>query len=185
MRPETIRRLLGVFVGLAVATVVAAWVTRPRQAPLLCAEDLPGKVIRIEIEGPAGKNVLARSKDAWVVETAKNAPADARLISLSLERLPQVALSEPVTQDAQRYPLFGLGASSAVQLRLIGEKGPLLELQVGKDGPDYPSAYIRLSGKPEVVVAEGLAPSDWNHPAADWLAPPPAPVKPGVVPAPK
>lgn len=169
MDPKTLRRLTLVLVALGAATILAAFLTRQKRAPALAPESLPARVTRLELEGPRGKLRLTKEKGAWVAAAPAGYPADAALVAEALERTSQATLSEPVTEDAQRYPMFGLGAESATHVQLEGEKGSLLEFYVGKDGPDYPSAFLRISGQTGVVRGDGMSAADWSRAPGAWL----------------
>ncbi|MBI4348243.1 MAG: DUF4340 domain-containing protein [Elusimicrobia bacterium] len=169
MSQQLINRLAAVFGLLVVATLFAAFLNQPVRRPLLAPESLPASATRIEIEGPLGRVELKREKEAWVASAPAGYPADAKALQELLEKLPKSTLSEPVTEDAQRYPMFGLSASSATLVKVDAGSARALEFHVGSDGPDYPSAFIRLAKRTEVVQADGFSSADWSKAPGDWL----------------
>lgn len=169
MGPRLLNRLAAAFGLLVVATVFAAYLNRPAQRPTLAHVVLPASATRIEIEGPRGRVELQREGGAWLASAPAGYPADAKAIQELLEKLPKAQLSEAVTEDAQRYPMFGLSASSATLVRIDAGSGRALEFHVGSDGADYPSAFIRLAKKTEVVQADGFSSADWSKEPGDWL----------------
>lgn len=167
MTPKALARLAGVLAALLAATVLTAWLSRPRQAPALAPGLQREAVERVGLEGPSGAVTLRREKGAWLASTPAAYPADARAVADALDKLEQATVSDALTEDPQRYPLFGLGASSATHVRIDG--GRSYDFHVGKEGPDYPSVYARVAGETGVVLASGISASEWSRSPGDWL----------------
>lgn len=171
MSPQTLAKLAGALGALVLLTLAAAWLTRQPSIPTLAPEGFADKATRIEVEGPGGKLELKRDKGTWLSCAPSGFPADGKTVDELLGRLPRSTVSEPLTEDAQRYPLFGFEADKATRVRLFTAGGePALDFFVGKDGPDYPSAFVRLAKQTGVVQVSGVSATEWSRPPGDWLS---------------
>lgn len=169
MRPETLSKLAGAL-ALLVAATAFAWLTnRPPAPATLAKEGIAAKVDRVAIDHPQGSIELAKGASGWTGSKPKGYPADGRTIDEILERLPKTRVSEPLTEDPERYAMFGFSASSATRVRLYAGQSAVLDFYVGKAGTDYPSAFVRLAKQTGVVQVLGMAPTDWVRAPGDWL----------------
>lgn len=169
MSPKTLARLGAVLAALAIATAIAALMTRPPGPKSLATESIAERIDRIEVEHPDGKIELVEEKTGWIASNPKGYPADGRTIEEILTRLPRTRVSEALTEDPERYELFGFGASSATHVKLFAGKTTVLDFYVGKAGTDYPSSFLRFAKETAVVQVLGMAPNDWARAPSDWL----------------
>ncbi|MBI4424792.1 MAG: DUF4340 domain-containing protein [Elusimicrobia bacterium] len=171
MKPSTLARLAAVLAALTVATLLAALLTRPPRVPTFAHEGLPEKARRLEIEGPNGRVELKREDRAWVAAAPAGYPADGKAVEELLKKLPQATVSEPLTEDPERFSLFGFGASSATRVRVYADAtAPALDFYVGNDGSDYPSAFVRLARQAGVVQVNGVSASELTRAPGEWLS---------------
>ena len=170
MRPKALLQLSAVLAALVVLTITAMLWNRPAQPALFAPAALAGEAVRVEAEGPSGKISLERHKSGWSAAAFKDYPADGTLVADLLGKLSKGTVSGPLTEDAERYALFGFSASSATRIKVATAKAsPALDFYVGKDGPDYPSAFVRLPGQAGVFQVSGVGAFELVRAPGDWL----------------
>ncbi|MCX5787140.1 MAG: DUF4340 domain-containing protein [Elusimicrobia bacterium] len=178
MRPDTLARLAAVLAVLVALTLAAALWTRPSKPAALVPATLADDAVRLALDGPAGKVTLERQKSGWTMVGSTQA-ADGSLVQDVLGKLSKATLSGPVTEDPERYGLFGFAASSATRVKIDSAKAAAaLEFYVGRDGPDYPSAFVRVAGQTGVFELSGVSAFELTRAPGEWVkkeAPPPAP----------
>ena len=169
MRPDSLARLAAVLAALVVLTLAAALLTRPPKPAGFAPAFLTDSAVRLDIEGPAGKTVLERKKAGWAVAGSTLA-ADGILVQDVLSKLSQATISGPLTEDPERYGLFGFSASSATRVKVASSQAASpLDFYVGKDGPDYPSAFVRVSGQTGVFQLSGVSALEFTRGPGEWL----------------
>jgi len=158
-------------VAMAAAVVVHArrqpWTeSRVAASPLAASLARDAAAIgRVEIRQGETALTLERKGQAWSLKERDGYPVKSEAVNALIGRLAQSDLVEPKTRSAANYPVLELedpavkGARSR-QVRLIDDRGVLLDVVIGKRKPDAfgPSkggTYLRRTGEPQSWLATG------------------------------
>jgi hypothetical protein len=178
------RRTLAGVATVAVLLGIGAWGLMRWQQPPQGLQAMPAwpavvpaKVadIVLRASGPAVTRVhLARNGQGWQVQLGKGwQDADGQAVTDMLGTLATMRPDRIVTRnpahDAELHVTDG-----ADRITLKGADGSvMLDLLVGKPGPDLVSTYVRLVGKPAVLSIDRAL--DWQvrRPASAWVKPSP------------
>jgi hypothetical protein len=162
MKGRTILVLLGVLLILAAAATL--FETNRRRAttasgdllfPDLKVED----VDRIEITDTGGQEVvLEKQGERWRVASEGGRPAEPKLVTDILDRLPKLTADQVVSTNPERQALFQVDTSGVVVH--VSQKGKrTADFIVGKPGPDFLSTYVRAAGSDRVIQVPEYLPS--------------------------
>lgn len=142
---------------------------------------VPAKVTNIVLHaaGPGMSPVhLERRGKTWRVREGKHwQDADAQAVADMLGTLATMRPDRVVTENpAHDAELRVTDAANRITLK-DAQGAVVLDLLVGKPGPDLVSTYVRLAGKPAVLSVNRAL--DWQvrRPASAWLKPKPHPSK--------
>ncbi|RMH12065.1 MAG: DUF4340 domain-containing protein, partial [Gemmatimonadetes bacterium] len=158
MSETTLKRILA-----ALVVVVAAWggftlvsgrtgSAAPSADPVLdaLASVEPAHLDRIRIEGRHDTVELARSGVAWTVD---GYPADSAAVKRILAALDLSTGGDVVATNPANHARLGVAADSAVRATLTqGDRS--VTVLVGRQGPSYGMAYLRLPDQDEVVLLQ-------------------------------
>ncbi|HXH65309.1 MAG TPA: DUF4340 domain-containing protein, partial [Mariprofundaceae bacterium] len=121
--------------------------------------------------GPASSRVhlVRRGKD-WQVQDGKDwRDADGQAVDDMLGTLAGMRPDRMVTTNPDHYADLHV-TDGADRITVKGETGAaMLDLLVGKPGPDLVSTYVRLAGRPEVLSVDRSLGWQVRRALADWL----------------
>jgi Domain of unknown function (DUF4340) len=172
MTEKTLRLLVGALV-LAVAlwggvTLASGWGGHGTAAPPALAEFFKGatadSVTAARFQGPRDTLTLAHQEGPWTVD---GLPADSGTVARFFATLTATKVGDLVSTNPANHASMGVDADSAwtVQLDVGSAKRTLL---VGKSGPRYNTAYVRLPDHDQVYLAEGELRADVTRALDDW-----------------
>lgn len=133
--------------------------------------------------GPSPSRVhLARREGHWQVQDGKDwKDADGQAVDDMLGTLASMRPDRMVTKNPDHYADLRV-TDGTDRITVKGEAGAtMLDLLVGKPGPDLVSTYVRLAGHPEVLSVDRSLGWQVRRSLDDWLKKPPhqaVPAKP-------
>lgn len=144
-------------VGVFAVLLVLFFATRERKVSVGVKKlEMPAfdkaKVTALELSG-AKVATLRREGGAWVVSDParpdKKYPADGQQVEAALDALPEVRGSNLVTEKRDRHAEMEVDDAKGLEVRVLGEKGPVVELVIGKTARGG-GIYVRRAGEDEV-----------------------------------
>ncbi len=184
MTPKAFTGLVGitiVVVAAAVASVAGRAGTADQgyvEQPVLAGfEDQVNSVLGLSVETAKGKFSVAQSDKGWVVAAKGGYPAETEYVHRLLLQLSQLAMVEPKTRMAERYPRIhveDVGADAkSVLLSINDASGSVAKLIVGKAKSNMAGAagkgvYVRKAGEEQAWLAGGNL--ELRKVISGWLA---------------
>ncbi len=126
----------------------------------------PGEITTLAVSSPSLTLTIQRSGEGpWFLQSPGPYPADSGLVGRFVRDLAGLEPETVISTNPDRYGRYGLD-STAKKLSITQKSGKTDLLYLGKNGPDYQSAYVRLNEDPRVFLARGriTLPTD----AATW-----------------
>lgn len=181
MSSRALRNLVGLLVGLVVLYAIltlmkgrsgsegsaAAGPVAPALETLQAAE-----LESVELRGPAGEGVVlergtagAGGAGGW---TANGFRADSATVERLLTAIGGATVGDRASTNSANHERLGVTADSAWQLTFAGAEGVEVVLLLGKPGPSFGSAYVRLPDQTDVFVVGGDLRSAAARPLDDW-----------------
>ncbi|MBI4386343.1 MAG: DUF4340 domain-containing protein, partial [Elusimicrobia bacterium] len=177
MNAGFLKRLAAILVVLAVLGAALVFFSRPPERRRLASEALAQNASRLELSGPQGRVLLARSSFTWNLEAPFAYPADSSSVQAVLDVLREGRLSDELSGDPSRHALFGLSGSSATRVRAWQPWKPPsaperadADFYVGKEGLDADGFYLRFAESPSVFQAKGGSAAAFAKPLGGWLS---------------
>jgi hypothetical protein len=124
-----------------------------------------------EIKGVEGDafRVMKVGEQWFVHQGDKKYRAHMERVNKLLEDLPHLRSEALVTDKPDKYKDLEVDDGAAIRLAVYaGGDTPKLTLSVGKSGPGYNSAFVRLDGGKEVYRANKNIKTDVGFPFGDW-----------------
>jgi hypothetical protein len=149
-------------------TLVSRWTGGgPTAAPAL-ADFFQGakadSVATVRITGPKDSVTLERTGARWSVNAFA---ADSSTVANFFSTLGNTKIGDLVSTNPANQAAMGISKDSAWTLSFdLGGKAHTL--LVGKSGPRYATAYVRLPGQDRVYLANGNLRSEVTRPANGW-----------------
>jgi len=170
---KTLKTLLGALVVALVlwggVTLISRWSGGgPSAAPAL-ADIFEGatadSVMTVHISGPKDTISLARAANGkW---TVNGLAPDSGTVARFFSTLKDTKIGDLVSTNPANQASMGISKDSAWTLSFdVG--GKARTLLVGKSGPRYGTAYVRLPGEDQVYLAEGALRSNVTRSLDDW-----------------
>jgi hypothetical protein len=169
---KTLKILVGILLGAIIlwggVTLVSRWTGGgPTAAPAL-ADVFQGaradSVTAVRITGPRDSVSLERKGTRW---TVNDFATDSGMVSDFFSTLRNTKIGDLVSTNPANQAAMGVSKDSAWTLSFdLGGKAHTL--LVGKTGPRYATAYVRLPGQDRVYLANGNLRSELTRPVADW-----------------
>ncbi|HEY8483975.1 MAG TPA: DUF4340 domain-containing protein [Longimicrobiales bacterium] len=164
MSRKTLQILLGVVGALlvvyGVTVAVGPRTGSPARADALASaiESIdPKRVTAIRFYGPGDTVELRRGDRGWL---ANGYPADSGLVAMLWEALEEARVGQLVARNPANHGRLGVAEDSARVAEFDRGSGEPVRLLVGREGPSYPSVYVRLPGRDEVYLLHAdLAPA--------------------------
>lgn len=175
MKNETLLKLAGTLAVILISVFFLRRFSRSAPDAALLPKESASRISRFEVEGPQGSFTFVHSSGAWMMQKPMEYPADLTIVPPLIDKLAAVKLSEEVSSDPARYGLFGLQDSSATLVRLDRRDEASMSyvneasFQVGKEGSDFDSAFMRVGGRPSVVLGQGVSAREFTRGFEDWL----------------
>lgn len=155
--PPGLRILIVVFLIAAALSIVMLFKgtpTAPRYNPLKGETD---KINKITLDATVNKVALESKEKTWRVTAPVDDVADKQLTQRLLDAFQDFSLTSTVSENPKHYPDFGVSDGSP-HLRVYesGKAQPVFDVYVGRQAEGFNSAYVRLSDRPSVYVADDL-----------------------------
>ncbi len=127
---------------------------------------LANKAETVEIVYQGETTVLAKQDAGWVVASQDNQVADQAAVAEVFSTLADLDFTDVASRNTDRQALYQVDASGWEITVKKGEK-VLAHFWVGKNGPAWPSSYLRLADSAEVFLVRANLPqifglSDWR-----------------------
>jgi len=160
MSEQTLKQVfgaLGILVVLWLGSVLLSvrrgggWASDGGVASLLEGLD-ETTVSAVRIVGPDQTMTLQRNGGAW---TVNGNPADSSTVTRFWNALVKPEVGRVVANNPSNHERMGLSASTAWSVDFTLVDGGMVSVLVGKTGPIFPSAYVRLPDQDAVVVVSG------------------------------
>lgn len=144
-------------VGVFAVLLVLFFATRERKVSVGVRKlEVPAfdkaKVTALELSG-AKAATLRKEGGTWVVSDParpdKKYPADGQQVEAALDALPEVRGSNLVTEKRERHADLEVDDAKGLKVRVLGEKGPVVDLVIGKAARGG-GTYVRRAGEDEV-----------------------------------
>ncbi len=164
--PAWMRTLL----GLLAALLAVFLVTRiPKPAAKKDVPSFPESPVKLEIAGPASRVLLEKREKGWRMKEPVDFPADEEAVRAFVSSLSALSFGETLTQRPETHAQYQVDEASAVSVRAwaAGAQDPVA-LLFGKGAPDFTHVYVRVPGKNEVYLAQGLRRYELEKPVRDW-----------------
>lgn len=149
MNKQTIMGLTVVAVILSLAAYFAYQPTPEQFAPKLWLPDLANKIEQvdtIEVQKKGKGEVHLNQKDnGWRVKEKYDYPASLEKIRDLIGALQEAEIKAKKTADPNKHARLELTAEQATRIRMLSGNDVLLDVMVGKQGPNYQGRYVRLS----------------------------------------
>jgi hypothetical protein len=169
---KTLKILVGALLVAVIlwggVTLVSRWTGGgPTAAPAL-ANIFQGaradSVTAVRITGPKDSVNLERKGTRW---TVNDFATDSGMVSDFFTTLRNTKVGDLVSTNPANQAAMGISKDSAWTLTFdLG--GKARTLLVGKTGPRYATAYVRLPGQDRVYLADGNLRSEVTRPVDDW-----------------
>lgn len=169
-------RRIAIIAILLLAAMSLWFVSRPesssQQMPEMVYFD-PSKVDTISLRGEGVESFsLQRSTDGWTISGGQKAEIDA--VNHLLDDLADMQIVRVVTRNPDHYAELGIGSGS-VHLSLKAGESELLRVDIGRQGKDLLSTYLRIGDRPEVLAVNKTLLWQVRRAKDGWRAAAPAP----------
>lgn len=125
----------------------------------------PGSVSEVRITDPDRSVTLDRtSTGTWTVNGYR---ADSGAVARFWSAVEEARVGEVAATNPANHPRMGVASDSAITLELVVE-GESRTLLVGKQGPSYGTAFVRLPEADAVHVLDGELRPSLTRPLEDW-----------------
>ena len=173
MSQQTLRRIFGALAFLVVMWLVSTRLSgrggtgaTPDGGVAALLERLDETTVSaVHIVGPTQTVSLQRSGDAW---TVNGYVADSAAVKRLWNALEEAEVGGVVANNPRNHERMGLSADSAWMVDFTLGDGAMASVLVGKDGPIFPSGYLRLPDQDAVVVVSGDFRAALNQSVTDW-----------------
>ncbi len=157
MSEKTLKNIFGALGVLLVFWAISTLISNrggqghPGEANIAEAlEDLDATTVEtVEIQGPTHNLTLEKSSGVW---TTDGYPADSSGLNLLWRALSEAQVERLASSNPENHTRMGLSPDSAWTLELTRTNGSTSTLLVGKSGPTFPSTFVRIPGRNDVVV---------------------------------
>ncbi len=175
MSEKTLKMLLGVLVVALALWGVVTLVSRWSEAGSTGAPELAGIFLRadadsvtsVRISGPGDTLTLARAGQTGAKWTVNGLATDSETVARFFATLQDTRIGDLVSTNPANQASMGLSRDSAWTLSLEAG-GKTRTILVGKTGPSYSTAYVRLPGKNQVYLARGNLRPNVTRELNDW-----------------
>ncbi len=176
--------LLVIFIILASIVYFMEFAPQPKRAAVEETNFFVGfnsdKVARIEIKSLFRTNILQRDGDKWLVGEESNLPtqkeeegdkadteptptptpemflADIEQVEKLLDTVAELPKGELVSKNRDKHQQFELTGFKGTEVILYDEhEKPLAHFNIGKNGPDFLSTYVKKAGSDNVYLVQG------------------------------
>jgi hypothetical protein len=172
MSSRALRYLLVLLAALAVLYAILTLSGRadssdPAGPVAVALEDLrAADVTGIDILGPAGESVaLARTDEGW---TANGFGADSAAIQRMLTASGEAKAGDRVSTNPANHERLGVTSDSAWHVTFSLVTGTETGILLGKPGPSFNAAYIRLPEQDDVYLVTGDLRAAAARPLDEW-----------------
>jgi hypothetical protein len=124
----------------------------------------PESVESIRLAGASGQVALSRVESGW---SADGFDADSATVQRFLSSLATVEVGDLVATNPANHERMGVSADSAITLEMDAA-GRSRSVLVGKQGPRFETAYVRVPEEDEVYLLEGDLRVHVRRPLDDW-----------------
>lgn len=140
------------------------------EAPLFFPGLPLDKVKKIEVKKPDNSLVTLKNQDnVWYVADKEDYPADAEVVKGVLEKVKNLKQINLASRKKEKHELLEVKEGKALGVKLSDAEGtPLVDLLIGKSGPDILSTYVRKAEADEVYLDEGMLRSDFDRGVNAW-----------------
>jgi len=163
--------LLAVFIVLVLVVLVSDNPFRGKEEvagpPLFPGFDSSAVAV-VEVMTPGDTTRMHKVGEIWRVETAADYPADAVAVTEMLSRVRAFDRTEVASRNPEKRSIYQVDGSM-VETRLVdADENVLAHVFIGKNGPDFSSAYVRAEGSDEVILARGYLRSVFDKGTRGW-----------------
>jgi len=143
---------------------------QPSGADLFFPGFVPADVTAMSAQGQGIDVTLLRTEGGWVVMTGGEqiGRADPEKVEQALEMIALLPKTELVSVVPEKHAVFEVVEGRATRLRASGGGRILADVLVGKRGPGFMSAYVRLPDGDEVYLSQRGFPSNVVRPVDHW-----------------
>lgn len=167
------RPLLSLFI-VSVATAAVGWFFRPGGMPrgdgsdaLLFPDFDATTVTRLEVEQWSSNVTLEREGETWSVE---GMPADGERVTRVLDILDNLQQGLLVSRNPANQIRYQVNEAGQ-HIRCFGQQGKkVVDVVIGKSGPDFVSNYVRREGTDEVYLSDRPLMGVFSIAVDDWRA---------------
>lgn len=156
MSPRVLLRIVAGLVLLVIAWRALALLQRPG-AETVAGLPLPRvtepELVKVHLVDEGDSVVVTRAGDAWWVN---GFPASGQAVRGFLAALnDSLSQSELVSESAQSHERLGVDSLHARRMVLSSTAGPVLDLWLGRRGPDFEGFYVRRAGAAATYLLRG------------------------------
>ncbi len=117
--------------------------------------NLEKRVDSIEITTSDETNILALQSDQWVLVNHNNQLVKPENITAVFTALSDLEVNDIVSSNPDKQNIYEVGETGIKVVIKSGDK-IIQDFIVGKNGPSWPSSYIRFSGEDEVYLVRDM-----------------------------
>ncbi len=170
------RRNMILFIMLIVFAAIAVWIADPfntgrtRDSERLIFEGIDIKnADRIEINSKRNSVAITKTDDqSWILPEKEDYPADMDSVKRILENLTEIPIGRAVTSNLKDLEKYGLDKDSKTSIRVYNNDRMILGMDIGKNGPDLLSSFIRVEDDDHIRLVPGNIKYFYEKPVSDW-----------------
>jgi hypothetical protein len=163
--------LLAVFVVLLLAVLIAENPFKGEEerevVPLLAGFDSSAVAV-VEVHTETDTTRLKKVDGIWQVATQGDYPADAEAVGEMLSTVNGLEKTEIASRNPEKQSIYQVDGSLIETWFLGPDEKEIAHLYVGKNSPDFSSAYVRLADSDEVVLARGYLRGLFDKGSRGW-----------------
>lgn len=166
--------LIIVLVVLIILSIVIVFIKshKPTNTPL---GNLVNKVDNIEVVNNGEVNSLVKNNDQWVLANHNNQVAKQEYVQAIFSAFDDLIVTDVVSSNPDKQSVYEVDDSGIKVVMKSGDK-VLEDFIIGKNGPSWPSSYIRWQNENDVYLVRQTLPqlfgwADWRNMTIVQLSP--------------
>ncbi len=152
--------------------IESPWTKKIRTPKKLKITDFKiSEISKIEMKSKDKEFILVKKDNKWFLQVKDTIflPTDSSRMDRTLKAFENLE-GEIVGTNPKDFSLYQVEEENGLFIRAYNEKGKkLVDLIVGKMGPDFSSNYVRINGKNEIVLIEKYIRGDFPMYKGTWI----------------
>jgi hypothetical protein len=145
-------RLLGILAGLVAVIMLVNFIRSKMAASSdrLFPAYQPAKATEFAVRARWNSVKLVRTAAGWVVPEADSFPADTTDLTQILAVCDSMSAKSLVSANPEKHAVFQVDSTAGTRAVVVAGKDTVVDVVIGKNGPDYNSIYFRPAASKHV-----------------------------------